>query len=97
VLLDVGLRLGQKVLGVTILIFDIDFDERVGRGLGLRVQDAGSPETQHKAAGYGRYDPKPGFHRFFRPSFAHANAGAHAARTKSVFFAYARTVAVEQS
>jgi hypothetical protein len=30
---DVGLGLGQKILGVAVLIFDIDFDEYKRRGL----------------------------------------------------------------
>ena len=51
---DVGLRLGQKILGVAVLIFDIDFDEYKRRGLGLSVQDIGGAHAQNEAADYRR-------------------------------------------
>src|ERR1700727_3983816 len=80
--LDVGLRLGQKVLGVTILVFDIDFHERISRWLGLRMQDADRAAAQNKADKYSRRNFIIRLHRHFL-LVACADARAHAARSKS--------------
>jgi hypothetical protein len=55
-------RLGQKIPGVAVLIFDIDFRYHISRWLGLRMQDAGSANAQNKAGNYSRRNFVVGFH-----------------------------------
>src|SRR5271170_597506 len=64
---DVGLRLGQKILSVAVLIFDIDFGPRISGWIGLRVQDAGSANSQNKAADHSHSNFIVGFHCFLPP------------------------------
>jgi hypothetical protein len=70
------LRLGQKILGVAVLIFDIDFRYHISRWLGLRVQDAGSANAQNKAADYSCRNFVVGFHCHFLPRCVRGRRGA---------------------